>query len=110
MTSFRFPLWDFQRDAVRRNRDRWNAEHPNYRKHWGIERRQELAEYRQQYRRQHPEATKEQWKRDTARYRKRHDPAALKERQRIYDARYHARLKAIQKAISKKGEQSNAGS
>lgn len=105
-----FPLWDYQRDAIRRNRERWDAEHPNYRKQWGKEHRQELADYRYEYRRQNPEATRRQWQRDTANYRQRHDPAALKERQRKYDARYHARLKAMRQALKQKGDSNNAGS
>lgn len=77
-------MWEYQRDLNRLYRERWNEDH----------RKQQTA-YRREYRRQHPEATKEQWRKDTARYRMRHDPDLLRERQRIYDLRYHAKLKAL---------------
>lgn len=91
--------WEYQRDMNRIYREWWNAVH-----------RSEQTAYRREYRRQHPEATKEQWRKDTARYRQRHDPTALKERQRKYDARYHARLKAMRQALKQKGDSNNAGS
>ena len=91
--------WEYQRDTNRIYRKWWNDIH-----------RSEQTAYRREYRRKHPEATREQWKRDTRRYRLRLDPAALKERQRIYDARYHAKLKAIKQALMKKGDSDYAGS
>ena len=91
--------WQYQKDRQK------------YVKHdWDVGNRAYLREYRQQYRRQHPESTREQWKRDTRRYRMRHDPAALRERQRIYDARYQAKLKAIKQALKEKGDSDYAGS
>lgn len=81
--------WDYQRDLYRLYRERWNEEH-----------RQQQAAYRRKYRFDHPEETLRQWQQDTARYRERMNPDVLRERQRIYNARYLAR-KRTEEAIER---------
>ena len=67
---------------------------------WKLTHRSELAEYRREYRQRDPEKTREQWRKDTARYRAKQDPDELRERNRQYGKKHRDMMRLFKKGLS----------